>query len=224
MNAMRTRFVQDIHITLLLLLAVCIFVVAGCGTAVGGSNRNPEINGLEAEKEGCITPLTSFKIRCNASDADGDSLAYECSASGGTFLGEGAMAIWQAPNPPGEYRISVTVKDGRGGEADTELVIRVRTNTPPVIDQLITDTRDVGMGKTAAITCIANDPDGNEISYHWSATRGNISGDGAEVNWVAPMTCAAYEIKVRVVDSCGAESSEKLRLDVVDLQSGRPHR
>jgi hypothetical protein len=55
------------------------------------------------------------------------------------------------------------------------------------------------------IVCIASDPDGDEISYGWSASGGEISGEGAVVTWTAPDSAGSYDITVTVTDGRGGE-------------------
>jgi hypothetical protein len=50
------------------------------------------------------------------------------------------------------------------------------------------------------VTCIASDPDGDELSYEWITTGGGISGKGYEVIWIAPEEVGIYDITVVVDD------------------------
>jgi PKD repeat protein len=64
-------------------------------------------------------------IQCTASDPDEGKLSYAWSANGGNISGEGSAATWVAPNAFGTYTITVTVSDGRGGEATETIEIVV---------------------------------------------------------------------------------------------------
>jgi hypothetical protein len=64
-----------------------------------------------------LPPEGSCTIGCTASDADGDSLTYAWTASGGTITGTGDSVSWEAPAAEGTYTISVEVSDGHGGTA-----------------------------------------------------------------------------------------------------------
>jgi len=70
-----------------------------------------------------IWPGESTTITVTADDGDGDPLSYTWSANGGQLTGTGATATWTAPSTGGSFTISVTVSDGRGGQAqdDTEV-------------------------------------------------------------------------------------------------------
>jgi len=120
-----------------------------------------------------------------------------------------------APDIPGSYAITVKVTDGRGGEATMQLNIDVRVNHPPVIESLTAEPSPVKQGKTSTIECVASDPDGDELSYQWSAARGNISGQGSSVSWTTPNSCGSYVITVTVADSRGGEVNEELEIKVI---------
>ncbi len=64
------------------------------------------------------------------------------------------------------------------------------------------------------IDCVASDPDGDGLSYQWSAERGRIVGQGPVVEWLAPTACADYIVTVTVTDSKGAEASQSVTITV----------
>ena len=152
----------------------------------------------------------SVAIKCVASDPDGDELSYQWLASGGGISGQGATVTWTAPGMLGICVISVKVTDGRGGEAVMELSVNVIPNSPPVVESLAAAQARVGRDESVAIKCVASDPDGDELSYQWSASGGDISGQGAIVTWTAPGRSGGYVISVRVTDGWGGEASEEL--------------
>jgi hypothetical protein len=72
-----------------------------------------------------LAPGDSCTIGCVASDADGDSLSFAWTATGGTITGAGNSASWEAPLAEGTYTISVTVSDGNGGSDSDSVDITV---------------------------------------------------------------------------------------------------
>jgi hypothetical protein len=167
-------------------------------------NHRPAITSLAAEPEG-VPPSGSCQIACNATDPDGDELSYNWSASEGGITGEGAMVTWTAPPSAGSYNVTVTVTDGRGGEAIDYLNIEVRANIPPTIYSLIANTDWITPSGSIQVTCIAIDLDSDELSYEWTATGGDISGTVAAVNWTAPQAVGTYNVTVVVKDGYGGE-------------------
>jgi len=103
----------------------------------------------------------------------------------------------------------------RGGEATTQLTINVvAINHPPVIDSLTTERGRVNKAAVLNVECIASDPDGDELSYMWSADRGNISGNGPIAAWVAPNATGIYTITVTITDDRGREDSKSIDIKV----------
>jgi hypothetical protein len=177
------------------------------------ANHPPTIASLEAEPERILTSGKS-QIVCTASDSDGDELSYDWSASGGEIRGEGAEITWTAPDSAGSYDVTVTVTDGRGGELMDDITITVRGNEPPIITGLTTDTDWSTPYGTIQVTCNASDPDGDELSYEWSATAGSISGTGTFVSWTAPEETGTYYITAVVKDGHGEEDTKSVTLGV----------
>ena len=62
------------------------------------------------------------------------------------------------------------------------------------------------------VTCDAEDPEGDELSYEWSTTGGNITGTGPEAIWIAPEEVGMYDITVVVSDSQGREATGLIAL------------
>ena len=151
---------------------------------------------------------------CTASDLDGDELSYNWSASGGGINGEGATVNWTAPDSVGSFNVTVTVTDGRGGEVMSQVTIIVRANRPPTITSLVADADWTLPSGSIQVTCTASDPDGDELSYEWTASGGDISGTGAVVNWTAPEKVGIYHITVIVTDGHGEEDTRSVILSV----------
>ena len=87
-------------------------------------------------------------------------------------------------------------------------------NNPPVIESLTAESPVVEQAESTKVECVASDPDGDELSYHWEMTGGNISGQGSTVTWIAPNRCANYLVTVTVADGRGSEASRQLRIKV----------
>jgi hypothetical protein len=177
------------------------------------ANHWPIITSLKAAAD-WTAPLNNIRVTCNASDPDGDKLSYNWSASGGNISGTGAVVNWTAPPSIGSYDITVIVTDGRGGEVTDYTTIIVRANTPPIITSLIADADWTAPSGSLQVTCTATDPDGDELSYEWTNTGGNITGTGAVVNWTAPAEVGIYDIIVVVTDGHGEEATKSVILSV----------
>ena len=194
---------------ILVAVTLCLLLFGSCA----GSNNPPVVSALHPEKD-WVAPSGKCILVCVASDADGDSLTFTWSATGGSFSGTGSVVIWLAPDTPGTYAITVTVTDGKGAETPKQLSVDVLVNQAPVIESLVAEPSVVVRGENATIRCVASDPDGDALNYQWSAARGNISGQGSVVIWTAPSTCDEYIIKVIVSDIRGSETGGELTIRV----------
>ena len=86
-------------------------------------------------------------------------------------------------------------------------------NSPPVITSL--EAEEPGWTAhpgSLQVTCDAEDPEGDELSYEWSTTGGNITGTGPEAIWIAPEEVGMYDITVVVSDSQGREATGLIAL------------
>ena len=198
-------------------LVITVIVVAAVIVAIlldaGLSNHQPAIIGLEADPQKVI-PLGTCQIVCTASDADDDELSYNWSVNEGEINGAGYNVTWTAPRSENSYNITVTVTDGRGGEVMDYVVIEVRANKPPAIADLIADADwTLPLGKLQ-VSCDAEDPDEDELSYEWTTTGGDISGTGAVVNWTAPQEFGVYRITVAAKDGHGSSDTRTLSVIV----------
>ena len=164
-----------------------------------GGPQPPVISSLVAEQTQ-THPSGSIEVECVASDPNGDEMDFEWSCTGGNF-GPTAPTIvtWNAPVDYGDYVISVTVEDGKGGSAQQSVTLSVVPNQSPQVS-VNADPKAVPLGGSSTITCSATDPDGDKLRYSWSVGEGDISGVGDKVSWIAPNKEGTFEIAVIVSD------------------------
>jgi hypothetical protein len=200
----RKRYLVIVGVVAAVLLSILLYTTL--------ANHRPVIT-LAAEPE-AVPPLGSCRIVCNATDPDGDELRYGWSATGGVIAGEGAAVTWTAPGSEGSCNVTVIVTDGLGGEAMQQVTIEVRANTPPIISSLVADAHWALPSDSLQVACTASDPDGDVLSYEWTATAGDISGAGEVVDWTAPQEVGIYDVAVVVKDRYGGEKTAFLSLSV----------
>lgn len=98
-------------------------------------NRAPVFNGPIQANPSVVEPGQTSNLGAPAADPDGDQITYMWSATGGTFSTmDGPSTIWTAPNAPGDYQLTVTARDSRGGVATNSTTIRVIRREAVVFD------------------------------------------------------------------------------------------
>ncbi len=81
-------------------------------------------------------------------------------------------------------------------------------NNPPQISSLTATPLGVGLGGSSTIDCVANDPDGDDLTYDWTATDGSITWTRNVATWVAPDVEDTYIITVIVDDGGGGMATQ----------------
>ena len=200
---------KQLKITTILLLSIMI-VIIGCGDdgdspAAPDENNAPVMEGVTAENDtvfsGDRTTLT-----CTASDEDGDDLTYLWTVPAGTFpnQNDSESVIWQAPDSTGEFNISITVSDGSASVSGEVIlhVIPIPVNSAPEILSVVANPDTVLTDGTVTLTCTASDPEGDPLTFSWTAVVGDfpVQNTGETVTWRAPGVSGEYTISVDVSD------------------------
>ena len=141
-------------------------------------------------------------------------LTYKWSTSGGGFGGSGQNNIWQAPSQVGVYEITLTVEDGKGAYTQSRVSITVSSNRAPAITSLTASPVNVTPGGSTVITCVANDPDGDDVRYSWNPGDGTIWGTGNKISWMSPNKNGDIGVTCTVSDGKGAESKQTIVVNV----------
>lgn len=181
-------------------------------------NQYPEIVALTAATDR-IEPFDLCELVCEAIDPDGDELTYTWSVSAGDIFGEGPRIDWGSPVSEGLYRVSVTVDDGRGGTAEYSTSLRVKANVAPAFSAMASDDEWIVGGGSTRVTCEVADADDDDVTLEWTATGGELFGEGDAVIWMAPDEDGVYWVVVYARDSYGGEARRTLPISVT---SGEP--
>jgi hypothetical protein len=89
-------------------------------------------------------------------------------------------------------------------------------NHRPAITSLEAEPEKVIPWGSCQIACNASDADDDQLSYNWSASGGEINGEGATVIWTAPGSEGSYNVTVTVTDGRGGEVTNYVAIEVRD--------
>lgn len=151
-------------------------------------------------------------LHMSASDADGDSLTYSWTASGGRVDGTGADARWNESNAgAGNYTVNGHADDGHGGVASCSVYIRVSSPPPaprpepkaPVMS-CSADRGSVTAGERVSVSATASSAQHYALTYAWRASAGQVVGSGSSVQFdTTGLSPGSYVITGRVDDGHG---------------------
>ena len=104
--------------------------------------------------------------------------------------------------------------DGSGGTAEYSTSLRVKKNYAPEFQSVSTSADGILPGASAYISCSALDADGDEITYEWKVTDGEMFGQGHSIVWVAPTEPGSYSVTVVASDAHGGEATREVPISV----------
>jgi outer membrane protein OmpA-like peptidoglycan-associated protein len=88
-------------------------------------------------------------------------------------------------------------------------------NQPPTVHARC-EPCTVEVGKTSTVSADAQDPDGDPLTYRWSAATGTFTnGTARETPWTAPMQEGPVQVTVTVDDGKGGTASDAVTIQVI---------
>ena len=88
-------------------------------------------------------------------------------------------------------------------------------NRPPTV-RARCEPCTVEIGKTSTVTADATDPDGDALTYRWSAAAGSLTAaSDRQSPWTAPMQEGPVIVTVEVRDSRGATATDAVTIQVI---------
>lgn len=107
------------------------------------------------------------------------TVTYNWSGTGVTVTGTGSTANIETKGlQPGSYTVKASLSDGKKGTADCTASFTVKQPRPPTIS-CSANPSTVQPNGTSQITSNGSSPDGRNLSYSYTASAGNISGNGS---------------------------------------------
>ncbi|RKH73187.1 kelch-like protein [Corallococcus aberystwythensis] len=186
--------------TLSVNLTLNVSAGSGASTVTADFNVAPKVVTLTSTQSylnvGAQTALST-----SATDADGDPLSYQWSATcAGSFTGASTATATFTPSaqPTGacnNCQLNVVVKDGRGGQNTGSLMLCVSKDAvvraPPTMTRATQSSKTATAGQVLTFEVNATDPAGLALSFTWAANVGTSSppstgANGSILTWTAP--------------------------------------
>jgi hypothetical protein len=160
-------------------------------------------------------------------------------ATGGTIVREdngvssspySANADWEAPLTEGTYSVSISLSDsgsflcgGRQTTVDSiDIIVSNDPNLPPIVEDVTADPSLLLPGESAALACVASDPDEDPVTYSWSAGLGTVTpGAPGTASYTAPLAAVGLDTVTCTVSDGTAEISDTVTISVVGVQGER---
>ena len=159
----------------------------------------------------------SVAVHVDASSPDNVPLTYSYTATGGTVDGTGPDARWNSTGVAvGSYTVNVKVDDGRGQTASCAADIKVeeRPNRPPTASLSIERSPIIAAEHTG-VTCNGADPDNDPLTYSYTASGGQITGSGSNVQFDSTgLQPGTYTVKCTVNDGRGGTADASGSVEV----------
>lgn len=168
-------------------------------------NRPPRVRALVAT-DSTLARNETATLHCTPDDAETASPGVAWSATGGTLTPSGRTATFSAPEV-GAYGVTCTVTDGGGRTAAQTLTLNVVANQAPTGAVATSTPEIVDLGGTSTLTCAAQDPDGDALTYTWTVSAGSVAGTGASVAFTAPETPGLVTATCTASDPTGASTT-----------------
>jgi hypothetical protein len=100
-----------------------------------------------------------------------------------------------------------------------ELEKLIQPNQPPSIERVFALRHQLSPADTTTVIVDARDPEGDALSYEWSAEKGALSSTvGRYVRWTAPNAGGNYKIAVKVRDDKRGETQGQVTLTVLAIE------
>jgi peptidoglycan-associated lipoprotein len=88
-------------------------------------------------------------------------------------------------------------------------------NRPPTV-RASCNPCTVEVGKTSTVSAVGQDPDGDALTYTWSAPAGSLTNrSGQQTPWTAPMVEGPVPVTVTVSDGKGGTASDVVTIQVI---------
>jgi hypothetical protein len=156
-------------------------------------------------------------IHVTASSPASLPLNYSYTATGGTVEGTGPDTRWNSSGlAVGTYTVTAKVDDGKGGTTSctADIQVQEKPHHPPTIS-CSANPSSIAPGEKSTITSTASSPDNLDLTYSYSATGGQVTGNGPTATYDSTgLQPGSYKVNCSVTDSRGDKADGQATVDV----------
>jgi hypothetical protein len=156
-------------------------------------------------------------IHVTASSPASLPLNYSYTATGGTVEGTGPDTRWSSSGlAVGTYTVTAKVDDGKGGTTSctADIQVQEKPHHPPTIS-CSANPSSIAPGEKSTITSTASSPDNLDLTYSYSATGGQVTGNGPTATFDSTgLQPGSYKVNCSVTDSRGDKADGQATVDV----------
>jgi hypothetical protein len=199
----------------------------GSATArrVTTNNTAPRISSVSLQPSG-PQPGTTVQASAEASDADGDTLRvrYEWHVAGGRIAGgqDGSLLVPEQLRKGEVLIVSAIASDGRAESEPATADVRIGNRQPAVTGVRFEPTDGVKPGETVVAVADGEDPDGDNIDFHYEWRVGEAVQSGDRERFDTSKLKRGDRLTVRVTASDGEDESTPFESQYLELGNSAP--
>jgi N-acetylneuraminic acid mutarotase len=217
-------------------ISVAVNVISGVSTGDAAVNISFNLWPVVSKVSATLNRLgagQSTTLSANASDADGDALSYQWTATcPATWTNATSSTASFVPSSVpasacNNCQLTVTVRDGRGGQTTGSLSLCVTGSStdrfPPHFTNYYQSATTSAPGQTVNFDVTALDPQASSLTFSWSANVGSLAtaqntASTSHVVWTAPACAPAGltpSVTATVTNGYGLSASKPFSLSAL---------
>ncbi len=199
-------------------MTLCNGIVIDYNKGLSTANPAPRIKALASENDS-VQMMSEVKIFCSAQENPATGLAYSWTVNGEPYTAGSELLLSFSQIGQKKVVCVISDEDERSDTATLFLEVVEKVAKPPEIELMQAAPPKVKTGEKALLSCHASDPNGDTLTYIWSATEGLLEGNGPDIVYTAPEHEGVYYIKCRVSDEDQMAVADSIALIVYDPNS-----
>ena len=184
------------------------------------TNYPPRIKSIAADST-ALKAGRRYKIYCTTIDRNADQLHYSWKIGNTEIDSDSSVIELTMPENDTTLIITCQVSDGVNDPVTDSIQIQVYTaqNQVPVISSLTATARRIAPADTTILQCVASDPDGDSLTFNWSAKYGELEVADTLATWKATDSTGYFYIQCTVTDKFGGAATDSILIAVGDTSS-----